>query len=136
MTTTNVQIVWTYVEVVRSLSFNARAEQECPERPSQQILFLETANVKPIKEPILCTLKCETTITVFRAQQIKSLVVEQENDNINPRSFEIVPTKEVQFLAKMKIQGEKALTKMKGTQFPIVSNSATTGHKFKGYTAE
>lgn len=99
-------------------------------------VFLQTVNVKPNEEPILCTLKCGTTIRVFRAQQIKSLVVEQENDKINPRSFEITPTKEVQFLAKMKIQGEKLSTKMKGTQFPTVSNSATTGHKLQGYTAK
>ena len=54
--------------------------------------------------------------------------------NETPGYFTI--PKLVTFLSKIQIVGtEDLITQMAGFQFPIISNSATTGHKLQGYTA-
>jgi hypothetical protein len=100
-------------------------------------VFLQKINLKPYQVPIHCKLKCGTTVRVYTANQVKSLTVEQESDKILPKSFDVVPTKMLKFNAKMRLhEGKKVRMKMQGTQVPVVSNSATTGHKLQGYTAK
>jgi hypothetical protein len=46
-----------------------------------------------------------------------------------------VTAKNWTFKVEMEDDYEKNTMHMKGSQFPIISNSATTGHKLQGYTA-
>ena len=44
--------------------------------------------------------------------------------------------KRVSFQAKIKIGTEEMKVQMKGNQFSLVSNTATTGHKLQGCTVD
>ena len=102
-------------------------------------LNLKKINVKVGEQPfpLRCISRDGSTCTIrgFFANQIRSLIVEQEDDNIKPLQFEVTTT-ENKFKAKLKLHGEKLELSMKANCFPLVSNSATTGHKLQGYTAE
>jgi len=86
--------------------------------------------------PFKFTLSCGTMINGAFASQLQSIVLEHENPDIEPRIFE-VESKNRQFTAQgVYVDGIKENWKMKGTQFPIVSNTCTTGHKLQGCTVK
>jgi hypothetical protein len=103
-------------------------------------VFFKKIKVKYGETPFLMSLASQNvdeegpTIRGFFASQIESLLVEHENRSIVPNVCEIKPS-DVTFEAKLEIDGEKLQPRMKGTQIPLISNSATTGHKLQGYTA-
>ena len=65
------------------------------------------------------------------ASQVHSILVKHENQRMKPECFEV---KSMQRTFKAKIKDGKKITKheMRGTQFPLISNTATTGHKLQG----
>ena len=72
------------------------------------------------------------------AEQVSHIVLQHCNTNIEPQKFMLEP-KDFSFTALMPIpdllQGEsiqRNKSGMKGYQLPIVSNTATTGHKLQG----
>ncbi|CAB9520376.1 Pfam:DUF889 [Seminavis robusta] len=97
-------------------------------------VFLRKVHVKPGEQPFIIKLHCGVRIRVFRVTQIDRITVKHEMKDMLPRCFD-VKTHGVSFKCKMKIEKEKIEVRMKGIQFPLVSNSATTGHKLQGYTA-
>ena len=76
-----------------------------------------------------------TTILAAYASQVRSILVEHENDEIFPRRFEI-SSQTFAFSCKMEISGEDMFTFMNATAFPLISNSCTTGHKLQGCTVD
>ena len=75
-------------------------------------------------------------VNVCLASSVESIVLQHENDKIVPRLFELAPQK-LTFTAKIHLEDDMAMdVAMKGVQFPIVSNSATTGHKLQGCTCK
>ena len=72
-----------------------------------------------------------TTVQGAYASQVEYILVEHENKSISPRRFKVVG-REWQFKCAMKLGDEEVVTDMKGFQFPIISNSCTTGHKLQG----
>ena len=59
-----------------------------------------------------------------------------ENQDITPRRFR-VESQATNFKTMLEMgAGDAIKTKMGGTQFPIVSNTATTGHKLQGCTVK
>jgi hypothetical protein len=77
-------------------------------------------------------LACGTIIRGYFACQVLSLLLLHEVNDITPREFEVVP-RSFKFKAKLRLDDEVILA-MKGTQVPIISNGATTGHKLQGCT--
>jgi hypothetical protein len=74
---------------------------------------------------------------VFFASQVKFISVRHENPDIQPAVFK-VEAENYTFTAKMKIDDDDlkaSVLPMKGRQFGLISNTATTGHKLQGYTA-
>jgi hypothetical protein len=54
---------------------------------------------------------------------------------MNPATYEVA-ARVTSFVARIEIGGETLLQPMKGRQFPLISNTATTGHKLQGCTLE
>ena len=81
------------------------------------------------------TLHCGTTIWGVFASQVKCLDVEHECEDIVPRRFE-VETLRTSFYCDMCLPNGKETVAMKGRQFPIISNTCTTGHKLQGCTVD
>jgi hypothetical protein len=72
-----------------------------------------------------------------RRFSVSLLTVRHEISDITPQEFDI-GVKQNSFQAKVTVndhEGPSTLS-MKGRQFPIISNSATTGHKLQGCTLE
>ena len=61
------------------------------------------------------------------------MTLRHEVSDIIPQDFEVV-LKPFSFQAKVHLYQEMQTVSMKGKQFPIISNSATTGHKLQGCT--
>lgn len=78
-------------------------------------------------------LACGTTIKAAYASQVHSIQVKQENPKMIPQVFEL-QSQETTFSARIDIGKEATWQSMRGTQFPIISNTATTGHKLQGAT--
>ena len=76
-----------------------------------------------------------TTILALYASQVDSLFVEHENEDITPRQFSVLAD-DFKFKCRMTVGSEEMYCGMKGRQFPIISNSCTTGHKLQGCTVE
>ena len=74
-----------------------------------------------------------TKVRGYFASQILSLTLRHEVSDIIPQDFEVVLTP-FSFQAKVHLNEEMRTVFMKGKQFPIISNSATTGHKLQGCT--
>ena len=93
-----------------------------------QVLYLKHG-----EEMFDLKLECGTTISAVYASQVHSIQVKQENPKMIPEVFELRSC-ETTFNAKMEIGTEVIWQTMRGTQFPIISNTATTGHKLQGST--
>ena len=78
-------------------------------------------------------LSCGTRVRGYFASQILSLTLRHEVSDIIPQDFEVVLTP-FSFKARVHLNHEMCTVFMKGKQFPIISNSATTGHKLQGCT--
>ena len=81
-------------------------------------------------------------VPVVKASQVKHLVLKHCNDRIHPPTFVLEPEKR-DFVAaapkppSMQLgEDDREHFKMKATQLPVLSNSATTGHKLQGSGAE
>ena len=98
-------------------------------------VFLKSVKAYPGEQPHLLKMDCGATIRAFYASQINSLVLQHENDDILPQLFE-VKAKEWTFHSKLQLGESQVNVKMKGLQFPIISNSCTTGHKLQGCTVD
>lgn len=82
-------------------------------------------------------------VRAVRASQVDHIVMDHENDRINPSAFNVEPTP---FAGLAKLPAPSCLQTGKGddchgvhikaTQLPFVSNSATTGHKLQGRGVE
>lgn len=88
------------------------------------------------EEPQYVELDNGLKVPAYTANQIESLLVEHSAANVTPKIFE-VKSKNYSFTAKMPDGiGSNIKVSMQGTQFPLVSNSATTGHKLQGSTVK
>ena len=96
--------------------------------------FLQDINIKAGEQPMIIELECGTKVRAFFASQVSSLKLKHEAEDIVPQTFDAKPEK-FSFTASITIEGERKCCKMNGHQFPIVSNTATTGHKLQGCTA-
>jgi hypothetical protein len=97
-------------------------------------VFLQHINVKPGKYLIHIQLENGVTVRAFFVSQIATLKLQHEMDDIVPNQFNATP-ETFSFTAKLEIEGCTNYCNMKGDQFPVISNTATTGHKLQGYTA-
>lgn len=98
-------------------------------------VYLKKVNAKIGEEPFVLRLDCGTRVRALFASQVQSLLMEHENEDIRPSYFQVEATK-WEFQAKLTIGTEKVNVSMKGVQFPIISNSVTTGHKLQGCTVD
>lgn len=96
--------------------------------------ILQQVKLKPGEASFPLCLQSGAVIPVFLASQIDYLVLKHEKHDICPPMFKL-QSKTFRFRATMDIDGGNNLVGMKGNQFPVVSNNATTGHKLQGYTA-
>jgi hypothetical protein len=96
---------------------------------------LVRVNVKAAEQPIPLELECGTTVPAYFANQIISLTVRHEVDDIVPQEFDVT-ARVIPFKTTMTFDGQKKLVRMKGTQFTLISNSTTTGHKLQGCTLD
>ena len=94
-------------------------------------VFVKQIRMKVGEECSQLKLDCGTTVLAVLASQVDAIVVEHENSDILPRQF-TVEAKKWTFDCKLEIADEAKKVGMKGVQFPIISNSATTGHKLQG----
>jgi hypothetical protein len=94
-------------------------------------VFLHKVHMKAGERPFQLKLR---TIHVYFASQVQHVSVRHEKEDILPNVFDVT-AKNWTFTVEMDDDYEKNTVHMKGSQFPIISNSATTGHKLQGYTA-
>jgi hypothetical protein len=96
---------------------------------------VQCVSVKTGEQPFQLETECGTIVLALYASQVKSITVKHENDEITPNVFEAEPENWT-FTCNVTIGTEAMKTGMKGYQFPIISNSCTTGHKLQGCTVE
>ena len=105
-------------------------------------VFVKEIRVKPGEKAFPLKLRNGTEILGLFASQVSSIVVQHECKTISPSRFEVV-SENITFVAKMHDKSiclDKEATgmfvRMRGTQFPLISNSCTTGHKLQGCTVD
>lgn len=76
-----------------------------------------------------------TTICGLFASRVQSITVQHEHEDITPRQFEIKP-QVFSSTCMMNLGDQDRYIEMKGLQFPIISNTCTTGHKLQGCTVD
>jgi hypothetical protein len=96
---------------------------------------VKKVKTKPGEEPTVLKLDCGTKVRVLLASQVESILVEHEAEDISPRTFH-VNSDSWKFSTSLKCGTEDLHVSMKGKQFPIISNSCTTGHKLQGCSVE
>ena len=97
----------------------------------------ERLYMKELEHPFSLKLACGTVINAVFASQVHSIQVRHENPRIIPQVFEVQArqsTFSARFEFRTEMGAETVWQSMRGTQFPLVSNSATTGHKLQGAT--
>jgi hypothetical protein len=102
---------------------------------------VQQVQLKPGEEAFHVELSNKTKVPVVFASQVESVLLKHENNDIAPQEFELKPTSfsfEATIIADPNAfdGDEKFTVAMKGNQLPIVSNTATTGHKLQGATVE
>jgi hypothetical protein len=103
----------------------------CGQANGSRVLLL-TVQVRVGEHPFIIDLS-GTNIRAYYASQILSLTVRHEINDITPETFEVA-CKTFAFCATITLDDQKQSVLMKGNQFPLISNSATTGHKLQGCT--
>jgi hypothetical protein len=96
---------------------------------------VKKVKTKPGEEPTVLKLDCGTKVRVLLSSQVESILVEHEAEDISPRTFH-VNSESWKFSTSLKCGTEDLHVSMKGKQFPIISNSCTTGHKLQGCSVE
>ena len=92
-------------------------------------------NIKVGEEPVIVQLSCGTKVRAYFASQVASITVRHEFPDITPQEFQVT-SKLFTFSATVCLSEEMRTVQMKGSQFPLVSNGVTTGHKLQGCTLE
>lgn len=98
-------------------------------------VFVRRVKVKSGEKPFPLKLDCGTTINALFASQVDCIQVQHENDDILPPIFDVV-AQGFTFKTKMGMGTEDLIAKMGGQQFPLISNTCTTGHKLQGCTVK
>ena len=96
---------------------------------------VEAVKLKGGEQPFTLKLDNGTKIFAVYASQVDSICLEHENEDITPSQFEL-KSKTFNFQCRMTVKEEEFYTGMRGEQFPIISNSCTTGHKLQGCTVD
>jgi hypothetical protein len=77
-------------------------------------------------------LQSGVTVNALYANQVRHVVVKHVAADVDPMIF-AVETQMYPFSCKLEVeQGIEVNAKMKGMQFPLISNLCTTGHKLQG----
>ena len=87
------------------------------------------------EQPFHLKLSCGTIVWALYASQVRSILVKHVVDDIRPQVFDVNST-EHNFNCKLELAEGSTTVRMKSQQFPLVSNSCTTGHKLQGSTVE
>ena len=96
---------------------------------------VEAVKLKGGEKPFALKLDNGTKIYAVYASQVNSICLEHENEDITPSQFEL-KSKTFNFQCQMNVNDAEFYTGMRGEQFPIISNSCTTGHKLQGCTVD
>ena len=97
-------------------------------------VFLKKVHVRSGIRPMLVKMKNGAVVRAYKASEVRCIELEHELEDIEPRKFQM-ESKNFSFNWYTVLDEAKTKLKMKGEQFPVISNSATTGHKLQGYTA-
>ena len=97
--------------------------------------FLEKVIPKIGEQPFVVELACGTKVWGLLASQVKCIRVRHVAKDIKPETFDVKPT-EYTFSCVLDFHGEVLKASMKGQQFPLISNTCTTGHKLQGCTVD
>ena len=98
-------------------------------------VYFKSVQLKNGEQCMLIKMINGCVIRAVMASQVKNITVEHENRDIIPNIFDVV-IEDCSFKAAVTLNDETRVVDMKGKQFPIISNSAMTGHKLQGYTAK
>ena len=98
-------------------------------------VFAKRIKVKTGEKAFPVRLDCGTTVNALFASQVQAIYVEHENEDISPRRFD-VSSETFNFTSKLQIGMDDQCLAMRGNQFPIISDTCTTGHKLQGCTVE
>ena len=96
-------------------------------------VILKSIIMKQGEDAFVLQLDNGTAIQACFASQVRYLVLEHENEDITPRRFHL-ESDVFSFGTRLCLGLDIDCVKMKGRQFPLVSNSCTTGHKLQGCT--
>ena len=98
-------------------------------------VHVKCIRLKGGEESFVLKLDNGTEVLGCYASQVDALVLEHENENITPRRFELL-SQAFNFKCRLQVGVEELYVGVQGTQFPLISNSCTTGHKLQGCTVE
>ena len=94
--------------------------------------------LKPGITPKTAMINNNIPVPAVKANEVDHIVLKHSNKRINPPTFS-VHSKSYSFAAKLPKpqslsigKNEKETIRMKATQFPVLVNNATTGHKLQG----
>ena len=96
-------------------------------------VLMKSIIIKAGERPFVVQLDCGTRIQALYASQVKSILLVHENKAITPSEFKL-ESDIFQFSCKLKVGSNTEYFTMKGTQFPIISNSCTTRQKLQDCT--
>lgn len=77
---------------------------------------------------------CDVQVHVFCASQIASVMLRHEVQDASPCPFEVT-TESFEFRANITLNDKTVSTKIRGTQFPIISILELQGTNCKGHAA-
>ena len=98
-------------------------------------VFCESVDIRFGERPMVVTLESGVKIRGYLASQVEKIRVRHESKNMaNPR-FDI-KAETFSFSTTLELDNYRQTVGIKGIQFALVSNKATTGHKLQGYTAQ
>ena len=83
------------------------------------------------EQPFPLELENGAVVNAMFAHQVKCILVKHEAPDVHPSTFEVKP-QSTNFKCKLRFDTGDMKAACQGTQFPIISNSATTGHKLQG----
>ena len=98
-------------------------------------VYCNGIRLKGGEQPFLLKLDNGTDILGCFGSQVDALLLEHENEEISPWRFELQSQK-FNFKCRLQVGSDELYVGVKGTQFPLISNSCTTGHKLQGCTVQ
>jgi hypothetical protein len=87
------------------------------------------------EKPFTVELECGTIVWGVFSSSVKYVSVTHVVPDMEPPSFSVT-TQNFSFSCALETCGGELTVAMKGEQFPIISNSCTTGHKLQGSTMD